>query len=255
MKRILPILLIFFLCGNAYADCRGCCSHHGGVICDQGVTKCRDGSPLSAKCKAKGCEKCDNPKPAYSPSMQPEKKPDTSTTYLPVPISRDPSAPPYLPAYDRKDWPHWTDDDNDCQNTRSEILIRDNVGTIKFKRNKPCNVSWGMWVCPYTGKTLYKASDVDIDHIVPLSHAHAHGGAYWTRERKREFANDPLNLIAVEDNINQEKGGLGPDEWKPPLKSFWPEYARRWRAVKAKYGLVITESEERALQEMEKVAQ
>ncbi len=41
------------------ADCRGCCSRLGGVDCIDGVTKCRDGSPLSSKCKAKGCSKCE----------------------------------------------------------------------------------------------------------------------------------------------------------------------------------------------------
>ena len=40
------------------ADCRGCCSRHNGVDCIDGVTKCRDGSPLSQKCIAKGCNKC-----------------------------------------------------------------------------------------------------------------------------------------------------------------------------------------------------
>lgn len=39
---------------------RGCCSGHGGVVCIDGVTKCRDGSPLSDKCKSKGCNKCDS---------------------------------------------------------------------------------------------------------------------------------------------------------------------------------------------------
>ena len=43
---------------SSYADCRGCCSSHGGVDCIDGVTKCRDGSPLSVKCKSKGCNKC-----------------------------------------------------------------------------------------------------------------------------------------------------------------------------------------------------
>jgi len=43
---------------SAYADCRGCCSNHGGVDCIGGDTKCRDGSPLSQKCKAKDCNKC-----------------------------------------------------------------------------------------------------------------------------------------------------------------------------------------------------
>ena len=111
-------------------------------------------------------------------------------------------------AYNRKDWPHWIDADNDCQNTRAEILIRDSKSVVKFKRNKPCNVSWGKWNDPYTGKIFYKASDIDIDHIVPLAYAYEMGGKYWSREQKRTFANDFENLIAVEDNANQSKGGL-----------------------------------------------
>jgi len=245
MKRLPLILLLLILCNSAYADCKGCCSGHGGVVCIEGVTQCKDGTPLSAKCVAKNCNKCGS-------SVGPKESPIPKPTYLPVPISRDPTAPPYLKKYDRTDWPHWIDQDGDCQDTRAEILIRDNIGIIKFKRNKPCNVSWGQWVCPYTGKTIYKASEIDIDHIVPLAHAHSHGGAYWTREKKREFANDPLNLIAVDASTNREKGDQAPNEWKPPRREFWKEYARRWRAVKAKYRLVITTEEEKALKEMER---
>jgi hypothetical protein len=62
MKKIVLITLIlvitFLSVGQVYADCRGCCSWHGGVCCFNGVTMCCDGSPLSAKCAAKGCDKC-----------------------------------------------------------------------------------------------------------------------------------------------------------------------------------------------------
>ena len=165
------------------------------------------------------------------------------------------SAPPsnHFQDYNRKDWPHWIDVNVDCQDTRAEILIRDNVGTIKFKRNKPCNVSWGTWRCPYTGKIFTKASDIDIDHIVPLAHAFKTGGASWSRQKKRAFANDPINLLSVEDNINQEKGDKAPDEWRPPRQEYWPEYARKWRAVKKKYRLTISSSEEAALRKMEAI--
>lgn len=234
MKIVLPlsIALIFsqlLFEPLSFADCRGCCSHHGGVTCTDGQTMCKDGTALSQTCRSKGCNKCGMPLPESAPSQQ--------------------SAPS---EYDRKDWPHWIDADNDCQDTRAEVLIRDNTGTIKFKRNKPCNVSWGEWRCPYTGKKLTKASDVDIDHIVPLSHAFQTGGASWTREKRREFANDPDNLLTVEDNINQEKGDKAPDEWRPPHRDFWGEYARKWRVVKKKYGLTISASEEKALIEMER---
>lgn len=152
--------------------------------------------------------------------------------------------------YNRKDWPHWIDENGDCQNTRAEILIRDNVGEIKFKRNKPCNVSWGKWICPYTGKVFEKASDIDIDHIVPLKHAHKTGGANWSREKKRQFANDPENLLAVEDNINQGKGYKGPVKWKPPRKGYWKVYAQKWLHIKKKYGLYISTLEMSQLNKM-----
>lgn len=154
-------------------------------------------------------------------------------------------------AYDRSDWPHhWIDADKDYQDTRAEVLIRDNSGILQFKRNKECTVTWGKWICPYTKRTFTKASDIDIDHIVPLSHAFKTGGAGWSYEQKRTFANDMDNLIAVEDNINQSKGDKAPDEWLPPHKGFWAEYARRWIMVKKKYGLIISQSEMDALRKM-----
>ena len=109
---------------------------------------------------------------------------------------------------------------------------------VKFKLNKDCNVScWGSWRGPYTGKVMNKASDLDIDHIVPLSHAHKTGGSGWTRSQKRQFANDPENLLAVDDSTNQAKGDKSPARWKPPNKAYWCEYGTHWRGVKRKYGL------------------
>ena len=73
---------------------------------------------------------------------------------------------------------------------------------MKFKRNKVCNVTWGEWLGPYTGEMFTEASDVDIDHIVPLAHAHRNGGTAWSRTLKRQFANDPMNLLVVDDATN-----------------------------------------------------
>ncbi|NMP04851.1 HNH endonuclease [Pseudoalteromonas arctica] len=146
-------------------------------------------------------------------------------------------------SYNRKDWPHWIDADNDCQDSRAEILIRDSKLPIKFKRNKPCNVSWGEWHDPYTAKVFYKASDIDIDHIVPLAHAYKMGGKYWTREQRREFANDFENLIAVEDNANQSKGAKPPQDWMPENRLFHCEYLKKWNYIKTKYSLGKSKAE------------
>jgi len=71
MKKILIVFTIcsLFLVFNlsANADCQGCCSWHGGVCCVDGVTMCCDGTPLSAKCWAKGCNKCYGYRPLITP--------------------------------------------------------------------------------------------------------------------------------------------------------------------------------------------
>lgn len=145
--------------------------------------------------------------------------------------------------YSRKHWPHWVDQDNDCQNTRAEILIRDSAKSVKFKRNKGCNVSWGEWFDPYTLQRFSQASDLDIDHIVPLVHAHHSGAQNWTKSQKRRFANDPDNLLAVEDNANQQKGGKAPHQWMPGNTRYHCTYLKKWQEIKAKYQLSASSSE------------
>lgn len=52
------------------------------------------------------------------------------------------------------------------------------------------------------------------------------------------------------DNVNQAKGDKSPDEWKPPLLSFYCTYASSWIQVKSYWQLSITSSEKAALQTM-----
>ncbi len=54
----ISLFLLILVPAIAYADCRGCCSWHGGVVCSGGVTRCRDGQELSETCWSKGCNKC-----------------------------------------------------------------------------------------------------------------------------------------------------------------------------------------------------
>jgi len=143
----------------------------------------------------------------------------------------------HITSYNRKSWPHWVDSDHDCQNTRAEILIRDSNKPVKFKRNKGCNVTWGEWLDPYTLQTFTKASDIDIDHIIPLAHAHKYGAANWSKKQKRAFANDYDNLLAVEDNANQEKSAQAPHQWMPENIGYHCEYLRKWNHIKGKYNL------------------
>ncbi len=152
--------------------------------------------------------------------------------------------------YNRKDWPHWIDTDRDCQSTRTEVLIKDSRSEVIFKNINQCVVISGVWTCPYTGRTYYSPSDIDIDHIVPLANAHRSGAENWPRSKKQAFANDLENLLSVEDNINQNKSDQGPEDWKPPLTSYWKNYAKCWIFIKEKYKLKYAPGELEALGEM-----
>jgi hypothetical protein len=46
-----------------------------------------------------------------------------------------------------------------------------------------------LWIGAFTGKEFTKASDVDIDHKIPVKYAHDHSGADWSPLLKRLFAN------------------------------------------------------------------
>jgi hypothetical protein len=158
----------------------------------------------------------------------------------------------FVTLYDRSDWPHWLDDDKDCQNTRHEILIQTSTKPVVFKTENECNVLSGEWYDPYSGDTFTISKDLDLDHIVPLKFAHGHGADKWSRERRRQFANDYNNLLLVNASLNRQKGAKGLDEWLPPNQSYRCEYIARFNSVMAQYELTYIPSEKRIINRMVK---
>jgi hypothetical protein len=162
------------------------------------------------------------------------------------------SPPGSMAGYDREDFPHWSDaqefgwdvSDSACD-VREAALIRDGEDVAV---GEGCDVESGRWLDPYTKRTYTDPLDIDIDHLVPLANAYRSGASEWA-ERER-YANDPDNLLSVEDNANQEKGDKGPEAWKPPNRAIWCSYAKRWIGVKSGYALTINPQEKAALREM-----
>ena len=158
--------------------------------------------------------------------------------------------------YDRDDWRHWVDAYRDCQNTRAEVLIVESAGPVSFTPNadgEECHVTGGEWHGPWSGEVFTDASDVDIDHHVPLGHAHESGGWDWDRERKRAYANDLAHapsLQVTSASVNRAKGKQPPDEWRPDHTAGWCRYAADWVSVKAKWGLTVSKAEVEVLREM-----
>ncbi len=160
-------------------------------------------------------------------------------------------AAPSTAPYDRDDFEHWIDADGDGCNTRSEVLQEESFVTVDFSNG--CTVGTGEWFSYYDGLTWTAASDVDIDHFVPLAEAWRSGADDWTASDRREFANDlgaPETLIAVTDNENQSKSDQDPAQWLPPETSVHCQYASEWVSVKTRWDLAVDTAELAALEEL-----
>ena len=155
--------------------------------------------------------------------------------------------------YDRDDWRHWVDADRDCQNTRAEALIAESLATVTFASDEECRVTGGEWLGPWSGQVFTDSGDVDIDHHVPLGHAHESGGWDWDKERKRAYANDlshPASLQVTQSSVNRSKGKQPPDEWRPEDTAGWCRYASDWVSVKSQWELTVSGAEVEALKDM-----
>lgn len=136
--------------------------------------------------------------------------------------------------YAREKFGHgWQDVDHDGYDTRQEVLMAQNTGTLVF--NNKGRVIHGKWISFYSGQVFTDASKLDIDHVVPLSWAWKHGADKWSQEKREQFANDERNLVAVEASVNRSKGDKGLDEWLPP--SNQQQYKARFMRILKLYGI------------------
>lgn len=139
---------------------------------------------------------------------------------------------------------------NGCE-TRAVILNRDLQNTVI---GDECRIIGGSLDDPYTGTIITydpaQPSAIQIDHVVALSDAWRSGAWLLSDERRRQFANDPLELLAVSGAQNQEKGDGAAHEWLPPQRAFHCQYAARQVAIKLKYGLWVAQPEKAALEKV-----
>ncbi|MEV3856773.1 HNH endonuclease family protein [Streptomyces sp. NPDC050095] len=146
----------------------------------------------------------------------------------------------------------WADTDSNGCDTRSDILKRD-LKSVRFSDGH-CKVTSGLLSPdPYGGKDVSYArgrSKVDIDHLVALSDAWQKGAFQWDPSKRIAFANDPLNLLAVDATPNRSKGDGDTATWLPANKGYRCTYVAGQVAVKKKYGLWVTAAERDAMQKV-----
>ena len=152
--------------------------------------------------------------------------------------------------YARSQFPHWSDPDRNGCDARNDTLKRDLTNITYKVGTRECKVIAGQLLDPFSGKVItFSATKVviDIDHVVALSNAWQTGAAYFDKNKRSQIANDPLNLLAVDSKLNRQKGDGDAATWLPPSKAFRCAYVARQVAVKAKYGLWVTQPEKVAI--------
>jgi hypothetical protein len=150
----------------------------------------------------------------------------------------------------------WSDDvnvefgHNGC-NTRDDILRRD-LADLQV-RPGTCFAQTGVLHDPYTGATIDfvrgpdTSSAVQIDHVVSLSDAWYKGARLWDDQRRRDFANDPRNLLAVGGQVNFDKAFRDVGSWLPPNAAFRCAFVARAVEVKTDYHLWVSGNEKDAM--------
>jgi hypothetical protein len=71
-----------------------------------------------------------------------------------------------MTGYSRDEFPHWTTSGG-CS-VRETVLARDGSNVVQ---DSSCAASSGTWRSPYDGATQTSASEIDIDHMVPLANS------------------------------------------------------------------------------------
>jgi hypothetical protein len=131
---------------------------------------------------------------------------------------------------------------NGCD-TRNDLL-KLHGRHVQFRSGSDCVVVAMDLYDPYTGKEIdwkkAKATEVQIDHVVPLSYSWQMGAARWPESKRKQLANDVLNLLPVEGRANSAKRDSGPASWLPPNKKIRCSYAVRFAQVADKYELPVT---------------
>lgn len=147
----------------------------------------------------------------------------------------------------------WLDLDGDGCDTRNETLSRQLTDLTFREATGNCIVETGTLADPYSGTQIAftRGKDtsiaVQIDHVVALSDSWQKGAQPWDGTQRAAFANDPLNLLAVDGPLNSQKSDGDAATWLPPNKSYRCDYVARQVAVKAKWGLWVTQAEKDAI--------
>ena len=147
----------------------------------------------------------------------------------------------------------WADVNRNGCDTRNDVLRRDLTAVRLAAGTNGCQVAAGTLADPYSGTRIAflrgasTSSEVQIDHVVALSNAWQTGALTLPADQREALANDPLNLLAVDGRLNEQKSDGDAATWLPPNRAVRCAYVARQVAVKARYRLWVTPPEKDAI--------
>jgi hypothetical protein len=123
---------------------------------------------------------------------------------------------------------------------------------VQFSASNRCRVESGEWLEPYAGIRHFRATDVQIDHVVALKNAYISGGSRWNFLGRCLFANylgNDFHLLAVDGRENMRKSDKTPADWLPSNPAMRCEFMRAWLSIKVLWGLVLSPREAAGIRE------
>jgi hypothetical protein len=186
------------------------------------------------------------PTPTWTPPSPSVTPGSVTALALALPFSQ-----PNQAVYDRDEFGQkWADVDRNGCDQRNDVLRRDMVNLHTKPGTNGCVLQSGVLVAnrwSYGGHMIkYKRGNgkIEIDHVVSLADAWRMGAHDWDADKRERFANDFMNLQAVDAATNRAKGDKSAAEWLPeaePTDICW--FIARQVTIKSRYHLAVTQDE------------
>ena len=153
--------------------------------------------------------------------------------------------------YEREDWKHWSDFDNDGINTRHEELIAESLSDVTMTATGR-SVSEGLWDLVYTTGQTNSPGDLDAEHSTPLGLAHCivdSMGLSLDENTREEFANHPTLTFVADKRENRARGAKSwadspwGEGWFPSNRNMHCPWIAIQIQLRNEYGMGITSDE------------
>ena len=171
--------------------------------------------------------------------------PDTVNVFV---KNEEPQTP-----YSQADWPYPIDQNEDCQDTTAEVLIRDS----HTETSDECIIQTGLWTDAYAAADKSSVTQGDItttngslmrtDPVIALNNAHDSGAWQWSARCKKAFTNDlsyTEHLWAVPKSARDTRASQNITEWLPTDQCA---FLKAHVTIKGRWGLTVSPDELRSI--------